>query len=55
MNKPLLDLSRKELCECCNALATTYDVEGVPLCDECWEDLRIETAIIEGGVEGADY
>jgi hypothetical protein len=45
----------EHLCECCNALATIYDVEGVPLCDECWEYLRIETAILEGRVEGEDY
>lgn len=30
-------------CECCGAPATKEDVEGVPLCDECYEDLKIET------------
>ncbi len=32
-----------EECECCGALATKKDVDGVPLCDGCYEDLKRET------------
>jgi hypothetical protein len=41
-------------CECCNAPANRYDINGIPLCDECWEDLKIETAIIQGTLKDPD-
>lgn len=33
-------------CECCEEPAFRRDVDGVPLCEECWNDLAIETAAI---------
>lgn len=38
--------SSVEECECCGAVATKKDVEGVPLCDGCYEDLKRETNAI---------
>ncbi len=38
----LPDLEAEE-CECCGRPATTKDVDAVPLCDGCYEDLKRET------------
>lgn len=44
-----------DACECCDAPATKKDVEGVPLCDDCYEDLKRETnAILSPDVGGSD-
>ncbi len=32
-----------EECECCGRPATKRDVDGIPLCDGCYEDLKRET------------
>ena len=35
----MLDHYDVELCEGCAALATHHDVENVPLCEECWQEI----------------
>ncbi len=38
-----IQTQRVEECECCGRPATQRDVDGVPLCDGCYEDLKRET------------
>jgi hypothetical protein len=49
---PEIAATEPELCECCDAPAAKWDEKGIPLCDECYEYLLIETNRIrhpEGG------
>jgi hypothetical protein len=37
-------------CEGCKKIATYYDYQGTPLCDECFAELEYDTIATDGGL-----
>lgn len=42
-------------CECCSAIATHLSADKVPLCAECFEEIRTACDLLMEGLEDGDY